>query len=398
MTEQRRVTVIIPAAATTKGLPSWCRLHPKGHIILEDVLKCLDLENVSRVVLALRREHLAKFCESDAGRLEKLVSKKCFDPSRRVVPKFEVFIMEIETASAPETVVHVLHSLKISGPIFIKDSDGSFRHKVLPANYVVGLKIDTNSDVEHLAAKSFLEITGTLLTNIQEKQIISDTISVGGYGFQDACEFIQSVQALLKIKDHINLVMGGPTDRGTAPVSASSSSSPSPQTVSRLFISHVIQHMMVSSKILFAVDLTEAFDDWKTEIGWRRFVQKHQNVLVYLEGVLFQPNTTNVLDLLEEGPLKVLPIQQNIEYLRKIRAAHRSRIVILTNRPESERAAVEALLQEHGVPFDQVVFQLMACTAFMVNSYSEDGLQHPSAISYCVPAGSSQLGSVLHLV
>ena len=369
---ERLCTVILPAARDgADGRPAWLRVHPhSSEIVLFQILRQLDLSLVRRIVLVVKKSHVDEYL--DAG-LKTTADKICF----------EVLALDTETTSGPETVVRALEAKKIEGPIFVKDSDGCFDHKVEPGNYVVGYKVTgaPGEYVDCLPKKSFLGATGNVLTVIQEKQMISDVISVGGYSFENAAQFVATYRAVQQVQHDTALCLKGVSGHGPP----------------RIFLSHIVQSMMLADNCVFGVSYCSSFDDWKSEAAWRNFLSRHQNVVVQLEGVLLVPIPgTSVVKVASGSPDAFSPVTQNIDYLRELHKAGRSRIVVTSTRPDSHRQVVEDLLKALAIPYDSLLLGQMGSTTFVVSSYG-NGLPHPSSVSYCVPSGASQLGSVLHL-
>ena len=375
------VTLIIPAAKDGPrpgGKPTWMLTHPQGHPVILDVLRGLDLTGVKRVIVAAKAEHIATFCGGDTEPLRHYLIKR----HPPLEAKLEFHQLTVPTDSAPATIVSVLQDCKVSGPIFIKDGDGAFAHKIEPLNYVVGLQLVPGQqfEVEDLPAKSFIQHSNGFLTNIQEKRMISDIICVGGYAFDSAEEFIRAHDAARVHAQRAQQHGGEPY---------------------RLFVSHIVHHLLLREEQIFVVKFTKEFDDWKTDAAWRKYVNtQHRNITVALEGVLFQyedpRHNTAVAGSFEASNDAYVPIDANIEYLKRIKASSRAKIFVTTHRQEWEREPTEELLKAHCVPFDVIIFGMLRCTSISVAAYGELA-QHPSAVAYCVPEGSAQLGSILHL-
>jgi hypothetical protein len=383
MTE-RTVTLIIPAARdSADGRPTWLRVHPlTSEILLISILRALDLTRVRRVLLVVKQDHIDRFFEGRKGDLEDYVMAE----GTRLPPStvsFEVVILQSETSSGPETVLRAIQQQGVEGPIFVKDSDGSFDHQIDAGNYVVGYKVTGSPDelIHSLPQKSFLGATGHVLTVIQEKQMISDIISVGGYAFESAAQFAAAYAAVTKIHHDAELCLRGVSGHA----------------VPRMFLSHIVQSMMLSNNSVFGVSYCSGFDDWKSEAAWRSFLARFQNVVLQLEGVLVTAVEGTSIVKLAGGAVEAFsPVTQNIAYVRNLFKAGHSRIVIASSRPEAQRRSVERLLESYGVPYHVLLLGQMGSTTFVVSSYG-NGQPHPSSVSYCLPSGASQLGSILHL-
>jgi hypothetical protein len=367
------VTVIIPAGREDPK-PCWLRTHPNGNLVIVELLRLLDLTDVHHVIVATTTSHVERWCAGSTAALEQFVQNRL--PAH---VRFEIFMCSRPTAHAADTVATVIRSKGVSGPLFIKDQDGSFAHKVQCGNYVVGMRVTESCQIDALPTKSFIEATGSLLSSIHEKKIVSDMICVGGYGFESSADFLTSLE-------HVEAL------HRTAKTVLEDVSSLPPI---RIFISHVVQQQLLLEGKVFAVDLTDAFFDWKTDDGWRRFCKSYRNVEVSLEGVLFineRAKRDVVSAYLDEPDME--PISANIAYLRHLDRS-RTHITLRTSRAESSRRHLERLLAEHGVPYDCLICSSLHATTFVVGAYGED-VPHPSSVSHAFPEGAPQLGQVLH--
>lgn len=400
-------TVIIPAARDGPGgfcRPWWLRNHPKGQLVIHHILSSLDLQFVSRVIIVSSVKHVAEWLNNDVSTMEQLIA------SSGVVPKttsVEILPLTYETSSAAATVAYAIRERNVSGSIFVKDQDGSFDHKVVPnMNYVVGLKLTEHTDIDCVPSKSFLQTTGALLSSIQEKRIVSDTICVGGYAFQSASDFLTTLSKVEEIQSKAvsNLQGAAKFATGHSDPQGPLRGQGEPQAAAgpRLFLSHLVQHQLLHEGKVYGVDFCVKFDDWKTEDGWRRFVHRFRNVEVSLEGSLFalkNPNDIVAALLSEKGTDHLVPMDDNIKYLQQLPKG-RTNIVIRTSRPASSEEETKDLLRKYGVPFDSVVSGSLRAATFVVAPCGDHDVPHPSAVAYSIPdAGPSHatsLRSVLH--
>lgn len=408
-------TVIIPAARDgPTGKPCWLQQHPAGRLAIHHMLASLDLTSVSRVILVTHIRHIQQWLNGDTQAMTQHLNGDA-----RVVPStctIELLPLEYETSSAAATVAYAIRERNITGSIFVKDQDGSFDHRVVPGhNYVVGLRLTEATEVDSIPSKSFIVATGALLSTIVEKQIVSDIIGVGGYAFQDAADFLATLQrveevqarAVSNLRGSSNRFITGATESDVqavhcASASASSSACTTPNggrqsRHHRLFMSHIVQYQMLHERKVFGVDLCSSFCDWKTAEAWRQFVSRYRNVEVSLEGVLFLPSRPDdvLSNLLDSNDSKT-PVMANIQYLQSLPRG-RTKITVRTSRPPSMSAETVQLLRTHGVPFDDLIYSSLSATTYLVTSHRGDGVPHPSSVGYSVPESlGGQLGSVLH--
>jgi hypothetical protein len=93
------------------------------------------------------------------------------------------------TNGPADTVTQIIKKSNIdkSSSIFIKDCDSFFDHDITDGNYVCVSSISEHEILKRIAQKSFvISNEQGIITNIVEKNIISDTFCVGGYKFNSA--------------------------------------------------------------------------------------------------------------------------------------------------------------------------------------------------------------------
>ncbi|ORC87380.1 uncharacterized protein TM35_000221790 [Trypanosoma theileri] len=331
------VTVIIPAARGLEKnqIPCWLKQHPKGHSILLELLHHLTLENVKAVFLAVLKEHIFEFCNGDVSKFEAYAAKAVSNDN------IEFKVISIDgTSSAPETVSAIIKDQRISGPIFIKDVDSCFSHRVLVGNYVVGLRLRDVPNLIDIPQRSFIEATGTFLGNIHEKRVTSDVICAGGYAFEDAKLFLSSVEELKHRRDDGYRLLFGSC----------------PGKNERMFVSHVIRHQMFHDRVPFGVVFTQFFCDWKSDLSWNQFLSEWRSVHVVLESAIMTMN--NESDLTAKYVRRLDTWNINTEVVEQLRQFNRetTRIILFTQCSRENSDDVYGFLQKHKIPYDDVVF------------------------------------------
>ena len=109
-----------------------------------------------------------------------------------------IHILEEPTKGPADTVYQILKkaSIKIS-PILIKDCDSFFSHEISDGNYVCVTNIAKHESLKKLGAKSFVIANDQgIITDIVEKEVVSDTFCIGGYKFQSAMDYISAYEKL----------------------------------------------------------------------------------------------------------------------------------------------------------------------------------------------------------
>ena len=346
------VSVIIPAAGGRRSSvapPTWLLQRPGGELVIDSVIRPLDLSECGLLAVVVLQSDLDEYFNGEAGVVERHLRREhgaALPPACAV----RVLALGAPTTAAVDTVCTAISELSITGPIFVKDCDGAFPHKIKAGNAVAALNVKTANvnSFSDLPGMSFVSESGRILTNICEKLMISNVVCVGGYGFESAHEFVNSVQNL-KEMTHRSEHVGGPSGR--------------------MFTSHVILNMVLGQEKVFFVTYVDSFDDWKTVAAWNKQLLQSRNWVVPLEGALATPLPTLHYARMCGKPLaeQYAPNVDRIDDL-KSRRGPRDTVIVLTSRHEKERIAVEALLHAFGVPFDVVVYGATGRSSVVMSS------------------------------
>lgn len=179
-------TLIVPCAGRNfiNNYPRWALKYSQEDILLSKCIKTLSCDNFDRIVVTLLEDDLIYYS------LEKL--------KRMISPKVEFYIMKQKTSGPAETIYETLINMKIKGSIYIKDIDIIFPYPNKTGNFISGIHIlDYESDLKNVKNKSFITVNEkNVVMDIIEKNIKSDIISIGLYGFADANDFIKSYVAI----------------------------------------------------------------------------------------------------------------------------------------------------------------------------------------------------------
>ena len=178
-------TILLPIAGRSSrfpGLrPKWMLAAPSGRLMLEMSLSTVPDWRSRRVVIGGLREHLTGQHGETAIR-------------RALGSEVEIVSFDNPTSGPAETVSEMIRRAEVFGPIFIKDCDSwfGFNGDVFGDTVCVA-DLQNLPDVRNVSGKSFVKMNEHLVVeSIIEKQVSSNHISVGGYGFHDATVFSHS--------------------------------------------------------------------------------------------------------------------------------------------------------------------------------------------------------------
>ena len=161
---------------------------------------------------------------------------------------FEEFAFEIEIVTIPKVTkgpadtVYQIFNKKVShdGPFLIKDCDSYFNHEIVHGNYICVSKVQNNEILFNLAGKSFVKTNDQgIITDIVEKEVVSDKFCVGGYKFDSIKQYEKTFES---IKNDVN----------------------------EIFVSHVIQKMLIDGEIFFE-NSVENYSDVGTIEEWKKY-------------------------------------------------------------------------------------------------------------------------------
>lgn len=323
------MNLIVPVAGESSRFPGtrpkWMLTHPNGNLMLNESLAGLDLKDCKKVFIIALKKHMEEY--SCLKGIEKSISEQPW------ASKAELVLLENPTKSQPETVVEGIKNSGLTGPIFIKDADNFFNCKVTPRNEISVYDLSSVGLVNP-GNKSYVNVDeNNLVTNIVEKNIISSTFCVGGYGFESEQLFLEYFE---KCKSH-----------------------------SSLYISHLIYSMILDEKA-FQVQEVSNYIDWGTLEDWNRFKSEFATIFTDLDGVLV--NNSSKFFSPEWGSSD--SISSNVKTMNNLYDSGKVKIIITTSRSNSYKQKTEDQLKRLGIKYHQIIFDLFHSKRIIVNDYA----------------------------
>jgi len=274
--------VIIPCCGSSSRFPDlppkWMLPNHSGRPMIAEAISLLDVMPSNVIVTALA-EHETKF------QIVRGLKQALGD-------EVTVILLPEKTRSQSETVARTLEYTKLNEPFLVKDSDNCFRIETMESdcNYVCYDSLNNHSLINP-RNKSYLQLDSQkTLINIKEKQVISDTFSVGGYYFSNAGQFLETYSTLSSLTS---------VEKG------------------ELYLSDIILAMLLKG-IPFKGNPVTAYQDWGTVHDWKTFLLSKKTFFVALDGYLFERGSeffeptfetaeaygdslNNILRLIEQG-------------------------------------------------------------------------------------------------
>lgn len=238
-------TLIIPCAGRRiyDSLPLYLHIHPEGKMIVRKTLDGMPVNLFDRVIVTILRCDL----QYDAAKL--------IEENTKDIKNVEICVLDEETSGAAETVYQTLLQKQVQGAVVVKDVTSQLELVSLDSeNFIAGLNLSKfKGDVHSLRQKSFITLNeqGQVL-DIIEKQIRSEIIGVGLYGFRDSNDFIFAYDRL-KDEDY---------------------------SIDKLYISHIISYLMGYRGYIFHYMETAYFEDWGSEIAWSEIQNRYATLFV----------------------------------------------------------------------------------------------------------------------
>lgn len=348
--------VIVPCAGRSSRFPNmppkWMLPDHDGVPMVVRALEGLSV-NVDDVVFTLLREHEERF-SATAG-LERAFGRPV-----------QCVILEKPTSSQSETVAETLMRASIAEPFLVKDSDNYFEVEHLGENFnYVTVSSLHDFDLINARNKSYLQIDQDgLVTNIREKQVISDLFSVGGYFFRNPSEFLH---AYSELKD-ANI-----------------------RRETELYVSEIIAFMILNGGT-FKAKRAIRYQDWGTVHEWRSELERRRVFLVSIDGFLFERGSPYFKPAFTD----VKANTQAVETVQKMGQLQQTIIYLSIRSPELEELT-RAQLKEQRLPDGQIIFGCGVAQWSLITA-PDPSLPFTTSQSFEIDPEDSAIGDKLDLL
>lgn len=329
---RKKITLLIPAAGKSSRYPGmrpkWMLTHPDGKMMIEKVLEDFDYKSFKQTCIIILKEHCEKF-EAD------LILNQAFGNQVKLI------ILDKSTRSCPETLYTAIKKDNIEGQIIIKDTDCLvIPEEIKNDNFVVGLKINNNTDVRNIQNKSFVvKNDNDIMEDIVEKSIVSNNICVGVYSLK-AKDFIESYEKIV----NSNLMFN----------------------TKELYVSHIISHLMINEKKVFHFISAKKYVDWGTLKDWRIEKEKYKTYIFDIDGVVFynygKYGSKNWQNCLE-------PIKENVELIKKLSLSG-NEIIFMTSRPKNYIKMIKEYFKQENIKYKTIITNCNHSQRIIVNDFA----------------------------
>lgn len=321
---------------------------PNGTLSVQTAAASVPEHLVTRRVIAIRADHDAQFGGGAALR-------------RAFGPDLEIVVLERETNGPAETVAVMIERARVEGSILIKDADSFFAPTAPPdQNFVAAVDLRRTLGLSRVGAKSFILLNEQgLVTSIVEKEVASNFVSAGLYGFAAASAFTSQFAAIRDL------------------------------AAGEIFVSHVIAEGLRRGCI-FRPYFVDGLIDVGTLDDWRGFTEKRRVLLCDIDGVVFKNQSAFFPPYWGEPPE---PIAANVARLKQLQDDG-AQLIFVTSRPETVRAVTLCALEAVGFSVHALVMGCAHAGRVLINDYA-DSNPYPSATAVNVARNQPELARLL---
>jgi len=319
--------VIVPAAGLSTRFPN---VKPKylhfGYdnkmMLVKAVEPYIGKHNITVVIL---QEHVDKY--------------NAYEFVKGELPEANIVVVSGPTAGPADTVVRAIQHIfvwkdDIDFEFLVKDCDSFFNHRPLPTNYVCVSNISSHETLNKLASKSFVKYNDqNIITDIIEKQVVSDSFCVGAYKFGSAEHYMRTYEKL--------------ENRG-----------------GELFVSHIIQDMLENGTLFNKVEVTD-YVDVGTADDWHKY-NDMPVLFCDIDGTLVKAQSRYGKNSYDNPPVV---LEENIKCVREYHDKG-CQIFFTTARPHTYREQTDKMIRSLGFTNFQLITGLHNARRVLINDYN----------------------------
>jgi hypothetical protein len=352
-------TLIVPCAGRSSRFPDmkpkWLLTHPDGELMVEKAISGLNPELFGRIIITIVKEHSEKY---DA----KIIAGQVFQTAAN--RKVEILELDDFTGCQAETVYQTIIRKNVTGEFVVKDSDNYVKlTEIAYADFVVGLNINQfKKEIYRLNSKSFLVVNDqATIVDIIEKQIKSEHICLGVYGFADQRKFCDAYHFLTSHK----------------------------QNAAEIYLSHIVSFLIGTGKSVFKYLETTDFEDWGTLTDWRDTQKRYTTYFIDIDGVIFKNRGRYGRENWDNPPIV---LEKNVAAIKKL-INKGGQIVLTTSRGAAYQKELERRLADLGIAYHALVTGCNHTTRVLINDFAPTN-PYPSCKAISMPR-DGDLGAYL---
>lgn len=320
--------VIVPAAGLSTRFPN---VKPKylhfGYDNKMMLVKAVEpFRGKYNITVVILKEHVEKY--------------NAYDFVKNELPEATIVVVDEPTRGPAETVVVALENIllmrdDIDFQFLVKDCDSFFKHRPMDTNYVCVSNIASHETLNKLASKSFVKYNDqNIITDIIEKQVVSDSFCVGGYKFGSAEHYMRTYD---KLKNRTG----------------------------ELFVSHIIQDMLENGTLFNKVEVTD-YTDVGTADDWHKY-NDMPVLFCDIDGTLIKAQSRYGSYSYDHDPI---PLEENI---KRVKEYHDKgcQIWFTTARPVKYAEQTDRMLKKLGFTRYNICMGLDNSARILINDYNK---------------------------
>ncbi len=315
--------IIVPAAGLSTRFPNmkpkYLLYDYKGEMMLMNALNYFRKKGY-KINIGILKEHQEKY-----NVIEQI--------SYEYPDNINYVIIDRPTRGPADTVYQILQNSNVKGEFLVKDCDSFFDHEISEGNYICVSNISKHEVLKKLASKSFVIVNEQdIVTNIIEKQVVSDTFCVGGYKFESAEQYKKSFEFVSQMSGEI-------------------------------FVSDIIGHMLDQSCVFTKKDVTN-YVDVGTAQDWFEFNDKPV-IFCDIDGTIVIAQSR--LDL--ESKKEPVPLQKNIDKLLEMQD-NGAQFIFTSARENQFTSLTRDMLYRLGFKSFNLICGLQNSKRILINDYN----------------------------
>jgi hypothetical protein len=342
--------IIVPAAGLSTRFPD---MKPK--YLLYDYGQKLMIQRALEpyigqhpITIGILKEHDEKFHASETIRYE-------------IGDNVKIVILDKVTNGPADTAYQIIKKGKINpnADILIKDCDSFFDNTLStgPNNFVCVSRISHHDVLKRVASKSFvISNEQGIITDIVEKNVVSDTFCVGGYKFASAQLYIQMFKEISSVKE--------------------------------IFVSDVIQRCLFH-KYIFMEKVVDNYIDVGTSDEWFDYNDKPV-IFCDIDGTIIKNQgrvgKNNYSD-------DIVPLTKSVQRLLQLQSDG-AQFVFTTSRPKDFLEKTDKFLTELGFVNYTLIAGLQNSRRILINDFNNNN-PFPRAQAINVRRDSDELQDYL---
>lgn len=315
--------IIVPAAGLSTRFPNmkpkYLLYDYKGDMMIMNALKSFRIAN-HKINIGILKEHQEKY-----NVIEQI--------SYEFPDNINYVVIDEPTRGPADTVYQILKQSNVTGEFLVKDCDSFFDHNITSGNYICVSNISKHEILKKLSSKSFvISNEQGIITNIIEKQVVSDTFCVGGYKFE-------SVEQYNSAFDYVSKMSG------------------------EIFVSDIISHMLDQGCVFTKKDVTN-YVDVGTAKDWFEFNDKPV-IFCDIDGTIVVAQSR--LDL--QSKKEAIPLRNNVDRLLELQK-NGAQFIFTSAREHQFTKDTREMLNRLGFIDFQLICGLQNSKRILINDYN----------------------------